>query len=80
MSRSYLGFLALGFLLLLTALTGLAFEGALSNLALAGLATAKAAVIGWVFLELDRSARGWAALGLVLVVVIAGASAVLIGG
>lgn len=80
MSRSRLAFAALAALLLLTALTGLAFEGALSNLALAGIAVTKSAVIAWVFLELDRSARGWAALGAVLVVGIVGGAAVLIGG
>lgn len=72
MSRGTVAHLALGLLLLLTLATWRA-EGAV---VLAVVAALKIAVIGAVFLELDRAWPGWALLsGVVVAAVLGGAVA-----
>ena len=72
MSRGTVAHLALGLLLLLTLATWCA-EGAV---VLAAVAALKIAVIGAVFLDLDRAWPGWALIsGLVVAAVLGGAVA-----
>lgn len=80
MSRSHLAFLALAGLVLLTGLTAWQAEASASPLLLASLALAKVGIIGWVFLELDRSWPGWAVLSAGLVLAIAVGAAWLSSG
>ncbi len=69
---------ALALLLALTAASFLVAEGQAGPWPIAGLAITKAAIIGAVFLEMDRSWPGWAVGALVLVTCIAGGAAALV--
>lgn len=60
--RATLAAIATVALILLTLATGYLFEHDASPWALAGNACLKVALIGWVFLELDRAWPLWAAL------------------
>ncbi len=78
MTRTTLATVALVGLLLLTGLTAWLAETAASPWMLAGAAMAKIAVIGLVFLELDRSRPVWAVAFLGMTAAIAcGAAALL---
>lgn len=80
MTRRSVSVLALGVLLGLTATTWTLAEHASGAYALAGVSLAKACVILLVFLELDRSWWGWAALGVLVAAGIVGGAAMLMGG
>ncbi|MCK6504882.1 hypothetical protein L6R53_16035 [Myxococcota bacterium] len=67
-------------LVLLTLATGYLFEHHASPWALAGNACLKVALIGWVFLELDRAWPVWAALVGMGTVGVAFGAAGLMGG
>jgi len=67
MTRSVASTAALVTLLLLTAVTWALFEEGAGAGMLLGVAAAKSAVIGLVFLELDRSHPAWLLLGAALV-------------
>lgn len=77
MSRSVASFLALVMLVGLTGATWLLAEGTTGPWPLAAVAIFKVAVIGAVFLELDRAWPGWAVLGSLLVAAVAGGAALL---
>ena len=77
MSRSLASFLALVVLVGLTGATWLLAEGTAGPWPLAAVAVFKVAVIGAVFLELDRAWPGWVVLAGVLVVAVAGGVALL---
>lgn len=62
MNRALLAFVATAALVLLTLATGVLVEHQASAWALAGNACLKVALIGWVFLELDRAWPLWAGL------------------
>jgi len=76
-TRSQTSLLALLSLLALTAATWHLSEAAVGPWGLAGVAVIKAAIIGTVFLELDRSWPGWAALAALMVITIAGGAALI---
>ncbi len=78
MSRSTLSLVAFLALVLLTLATWQAAEGALGPGAVALVATAKVALIGGVFLELDRAWPVWALLSAGLTVAVLGGSALLL--
>lgn len=80
MSRSTLSLVAFLALVLLTLATWQVSEGALGPGAVALVGTAKIAVIGWVFLELDRSWPVWAVLSAGLTVAVLGGGALLLLG
>lgn len=79
MTRPLLGWFTTLLLIALTLGTGWLVEHQASAWALAGNATVKVAVIGWVFLELDRAWPVWAALGLLGTVGVAFGAAAMMG-
>lgn len=62
MTRAHLAVGATAALVLLTLATGLLYDRAAPAWTLAAAACVKAAVVGWVFLELDRAWWVWGAM------------------
>lgn len=75
MKRSTLAFGALVALLLLTGVTWAVSDGSAATIA--AVAAVKIAVIGVVFLELDRSWPGWAAISALVVAGVLGGALML---
>ncbi len=81
MTRTTAATLALVGLLLLTGLTAWLADASATPLVLAGVGLAKIAVVGAVFLELDRAWWGWAlSAGILVLVVLGGAAGLTLGG
>ncbi|MCB9743901.1 MAG: hypothetical protein H6740_14980 [Alphaproteobacteria bacterium] len=79
MRRSALSFTAILALIGLTITTGWASGAELGPLGVGALGALKIAIIGWVFLELDRAWPLWAALAAALSLVVIFGSALLMG-